>query len=384
MLQSKLFARSAAILTTSLLNYQATPFTLICRSYHLRSNLVRSTFTAATATIIMDIEKEVLRAEQRIRPYVRETPLEHSLWFSHHMGATVFFKLENLQVTGSFKFRGALNKLCSLFAAERAKGCVTSSSGNHGAAFCHALQQIPGNVKGTVFLPENISLTKLSKIQLYQDAALESSSSSSLSIQQYGTDVADTENAGRAYAEQNNLTYIPPYNDPQIIGGQGTIGVELYRQSSDNPLDAVFVAIGGGGLISGIGSYLKSVWPDVEIVGCSPANSAVMKESIDAGKILVDMESLPTLSDGTAGGLEPDTITFGICQEVVDTHILVSEEEIASALKAFMEKHHMMVEGAAAVALAGLLQKAEMYKGKRVAVIMCGSNIPLDKLKSIL
>lgn len=347
---------------------------------------------------MVDIEKEVLRAEQRIRPYVRETPLEHSPWFSRRTGATVFFKLENLQITGSFKFRGAMNKLSSLSTAERAKGCVTSSSGNHGAAFCQALQHLP-NVQGTVFLPENVSASKLSKIQMYQEA----SSSASLTIRRHGTDVADTEAAGRNFAAQNGMTYVPPYNDAQIVGGQGTVGVEIVRQIQTTtttttsvtqpsslqpePLDAVFVSIGGGGLISGVGSYLKSVWPAIEIVGCSPVHSPVMAESCRAGKIILpanDAQSLPTLSDGTAGGLEPDTITFGICRQVVDTHVLVSEREIAEALKLFMGTHHMMIEGAAGVALAGLLQKADQYKGKRVAVVICGCNISLEKLKSIL
>jgi threonine dehydratase len=177
------------------------------------------------------------------------------------------------------------------------------------------------------------------------------------------------------------LTYISPYNDPQVIGGQGTIAVELAQQLDQ--IDMVFVALGGGGLICGIAGYLKSIQPQVRIIGCSPANSQVMIESVKAGQIL-DLPSLPTLSDGTAGGVEADSITFDLCRDLVDDYETVSETEIKESLRQYMQVHHMMIEGSAAVALAGCIKQGQRLTGKNVVVILCGANISLETLKGIL
>ena len=173
----------------------------------------------------------------------------------------------------------------------------------------------------------------------------------------------------------------PPYNDADVIAGQGTVSVELAKQLSQ--IDAVFVAVGGGGLISGVGSFIRSVNPAVEIVSCQPAASAVMTESIKAGEIL-DLPSDPTLSDGTAGGIEAGSLTFDICRDVVGRYITVSEEQIAHAMREFIDSHHMLLEGAAGVAIAGLLEVASDYAGKNVVVIICGGNISRDTLKKVI
>jgi threonine dehydratase len=177
------------------------------------------------------------------------------------------------------------------------------------------------------------------------------------------------------------MTYIPPYNDPQVAGGQGTIGVELARQLGQ--IDAVFVSLGGGGLISGIAGYLKSVHPNIQIIGCSPENSQVMIQSIKAGKIL-DLPSLSTLSDGTAGGIEAGSITFALCRDLVDEYMTVTEDEIKKSLRLFMETHHMLIEGAAAVAIASYLKTCQQWIGKNVVIIICGGNISLETLKGLL
>lgn len=177
------------------------------------------------------------------------------------------------------------------------------------------------------------------------------------------------------------MVYISPYNDPLVIGGQGTIAVELARQL--NRIDTIFVALGGGGLISGIAAYLKTLSAPVRVIGCSPHNSPVMIESLKAQHI-VAMESLPTLSDGTAGGVEPDAITFALCQQLVDEYALVSEEEIKEAMRLFMETQHMLIEGAAGVALAAFLQQRGKLQGQNVVIVICGANIGLETLKTIL
>lgn len=317
---------------------------------------------------MFDIKNEVLAAEKRIRQHIKETPLDYSIALSHETKANVFLKCENLQYTGAFKVRGAINKLLSLTVAQREQGIVTASSGNHGAAVAFGLNKL--NMKGTVFVPENASPTKVDNIRNYTN-----------DLRFYGTDCMQTEIHALEYAQQHNMIYVSPYNDLQVIGGQGTIGLELMKQL--DTIDAVFVPIGGGGLISGIAGYLKSMNPNIKIIGCLPANSPVMAESIKAGH-LVEMETLPTLSDATAGGIEPGAITFDICREFVDEYVLVSEDEIKGAIVSILKTQHLLIEGASGVALAAFLKDCEKYSGKNVVVVLSGANISLETLKAVL
>jgi threonine dehydratase len=310
----------------------------------------------------------VLLAEERIRPYIRETFLEHSPYLSGPGEANVYCKLENLQHTGSFKARGALNKVLSLSGEHSGKGVVAASTGNHGAAVAFALRKLRSH--GIIFVPENAVQSKVEAIRAL-----------GAEVRTFGRDPAETEVYARKYAVENGLTYVSPYNDPQVLGGQGTIGVELERQLART--DVVFASLGGGGLISGIAGYLKSSRPGVEIIGCSPENSQVMVQSVKAGEIL-DLPSLPTLSDGTAGGVEPGAITFDLCRELVADYVVVSEDEIADALRLFVRTHHMLIEGAAAVAVASYLKIRHRFAGKNVVIVICGANIGLDMLKKVL
>jgi threonine dehydratase len=190
-----------------------------------------------------------------------------------------------------------------------------------------------------------------------------------------------TEIFARQYAGQNAMIYVSPYNDPQVVGGQGTIAVELARQLDH--VDAVFVPLGGGGIITGIASFLKTVFPSTKVVGCSPQNSCVMVESMKAGRIL-ELESLPTLSDGTAGGVEPNAITFEPCCRLIDETVLVTEEEIRETMLMFIETHHMLIEGSAAVAVKAFLKTHESWRGKNVVVVISGGNVSLKTLRGIL
>jgi threonine dehydratase len=316
----------------------------------------------------MDVLKEVLSAEERIQPHIRETILEHSPVLSERGGAQVYCKLDNLQHTGSFKARGALNKVLSLTEEQRACGVVTASTGNHGAAVAYSLGKL--NASGIVFVPE---IADPSKVEAIKRLGAE--------VRFHGQDSAEAEVFAREYADERGMAYISPYNDPQVIGGQGTLGVELARQLED--IDAVFVALGGGGLISGIAAYLKSKQPDVRMIGCSPENSQVMIQSVKAGDIL-DLPSLPTLSDGTAGGIEPGAITFELCRTLVDDYVTVSEDEIAASLLLYMDAHHMLIEGAAAVPIAAYLKTCEQYACQNVVIVICGANIGLETLRQVL
>ena len=316
----------------------------------------------------MDIAKEVIAAEIRIRPYIRKTILEYSPYYSRLTEANVHFKLENLQHTGSFKLRGAMNKMLSLSPAQRDRGVVTASTGNHGAAVAYGLGKLGG--RAIVFVPQNASHVK---IQVVERLGAE--------VHHFGGDTADTEAHAREFAEKKGLTYIPPYNDLQVIGGQGTIAIELVKKL--DKMDTVFAALGGGGLISGIAGYLKSIYPTVDIIGCSPQNSQVMIRSVDAGKIL-ELPSLPTISDGTAGGIEPGALTFDLCRELVDEYETVKEDEIKDSLKEFLQTQHMLIEGAAAVAVAAMVKRRNRLAGKNVVVIICGANISVETLRTIL
>jgi threonine dehydratase len=185
----------------------------------------------------------------------------------------------------------------------------------------------------------------------------------------------DAELAARRRAESEGLTYISPYNDLDVVAGQGTLGVELLEQEPG--LDAVFIAVGAGGLIGGAGTAIKSVNPRVKVVGVWPEASPCMLRALEAGEI-IPVEEYETLSDGTAGAIEPGSVTFPICQSVIDETVEVSEAEIAAAMRQLADKEHLMVEGAAGAALAGLVRSAKAYEGKTVAVVLCGRNIGLD------
>ncbi len=317
---------------------------------------------------MIDFKDEISLAENRIRPHIRETPLDFSLALSKRTNTNVYLKCENLQYTGAFKVRGAFNKLLSLTAAQKQAGIVTASSGNHGAAVAFGLNKL--KLPGIVFVPENASSTKVNNIRNYD-----------IPVEFYATDCMQTELYAREYAKQHNMYYVSPYNDPQVIAGQGTIALELAHQL--DKIDAILVPIGGGGLISGIAGYIKAVSPQTQVIGCLPANSPVMAESIKAGKI-IEMKTFPTLSDATAGGIEPEAITFDVCQRYVNDYILASEQEIKDAIISLIEAQHMLVEGSAGVAIAALFKNAEQFHGKNVVVILSGANISTGTLKSIL
>lgn len=316
------------------------------------------------------LREAVAAAEARVRSHVRETPLEPSPVLGELAGREVHLKMENLQHTGSFKVRGAMNKLLSLSPEERGRGVVAASSGNHGAAVAFGAKKL--GLRCRVFVPEGASPTKVRAMQRLDAEILF-----------FSHDAALAEAEARRVAEERGAVYVSPYNDPDVVAGQGTIAAEILRQSEG--VGEIFVPVGGGGMISGIAGYLKAFDPNVRVVGCQPARSAVMAHSVRAGHIL-EMESDPTLSDGTAGGVEPGAATFDLCRALVDDWTLVSEKEIADAMRLVMEAHHTMIEGAAAVGVAALLKGAGKSgsSNKNAVVVLCGANIALETLGTVL
>ncbi|MDZ7768954.1 MAG: threonine/serine dehydratase [Woeseiaceae bacterium] len=311
---------------------------------------------------------EAVLAANRIAPYVRETPLDPSPYFSEVTGANVWLKLENLQHTGSFKLRGAFNKLLTMTEEERAQGVVAASSGNHGAAVSYAAARL--GVDAIVFVPEQSSTTKVDAIRRH-----------GADVRFFGNDGLDTETHARQYAAEHGMQYLSPYNDMAVVAGQGSCGVEIARQLQQ--VDAAFIAVGGGGLISGVAAFLKSVNARLSIVSCQPAASAVMTESVRSGHIL-ELPGDATLSDGTAGGIEAGSVTFDLCRELVTEFVTVSEAEISEAMRNFIDTHHMLLEGAAGVALAGLKASERRYRDQNVVVIICGGNISRETLRTVI
>ena len=313
-----------------------------------------------------DLKESCQTAYNNIKKHIVKTPLIHSKNLSSISDTNVFLKLENFQHTGSFKLRGAMNKILNL--PDKSISVVAASSGNHGAAVAYSLRNL--KMKGLVYVPENAVSSKVKLMKKY-----------GVEIRYSGNDSLIAESSAILYAEENNLSFVSPYNDIDVISGQGTIGVEMINQMKD--LDVVFITVGGGGLISGVGGYLKSINSNIKIIGCSPENSPVMKVSLNKGKI-IEFDSLPTLSEGSAGGIERDSITYNFCEEFIDDFYLVSEEEIAENIKFFIANEKLLIEGAAAVSVAGFLKNKKLFKGMNVGIVICGGNIGNDTLKSIL
>ncbi len=289
----------------------------------------------------------IKEAHQALRPQVRVTPLEYSPLLSQHSGCEIYLKCEHLHHTGSFKFRGASNKLRLLTDEQRQQGVITASTGNHGQAM--ALAGKLAGVKATIYAPEQAAAIKLEAIRALGGE-----------VELIPGDALNAELAADSAAQQQGKIYISPYNDRQIIAGQGTCGMEMVEQQPD--LDAVFVAVGGGGLISGIATVLKKLSDKTQIIGCWPANATSMYTSLENGKIQ-EVAEQETLSDGTAGGVEPGAITFALCQQLIDQKVLVSEQEIKDAMRLIAHTDRWMIEGAAGVALAAALKLAPQWGG---------------------
>jgi threonine dehydratase len=305
------------------------------------------------------IHDRIVVADRRIRPEAVETPLELSPALSRLSGAEVHLKWESLQVTGSFKFRGALNKVRALSPGEKKRGAVTASTGNHGLA-----SSLAARLEGlelTLVLPAGVSDEKRRRLV-----------ETGTEILEIGETCEQAEAAARSLARDTGRVYISPYNDEEVIAGQGTIGVEVAARLPETA--TVLVPVGGGGLVCGIAAFLKRALPAAEVIGVEPGTSAFMTASLAAGRI-VGIEEKPTVADAVAGGLEPGSITFPLCRDVVDGIITVGEEAIREAMDLIFEAHGRMVEGAGALPLAALLSTGVRFSGRTAVLIVSGGNV---------
>jgi len=316
----------------------------------------------------LDVPKLVLEAIERCQDHLSPTPLEYSMYLSEKIEGEVWLKLDSMQRTFSFKFRGAINKALSLTEEELDKGVVAASNGNYALAIAEAMRI--RKHRATIYVAEDMEQSRLALLR-----------SHGLDLVIYGEGAWDAEKEARRVAEEEDKVYLSPYNDPIVVGGQGTCGYEISRQLPE--VDAALFACGGGGLLAGSAGWLKSHNPEVEVFGVSPENSPVMYESMRANK-MVEIETFPSLADTCVGGVDLDTITLEPCQRYVEEIVLLSEKEIAASIRILFEQHRLVSEGSGAMSVGGLIKRKERFKGKKVVAAICGRNVDLEVFKKII
>ncbi len=315
---------------------------------------------------------DVLAARQRLIGIALNTPLEPSPQLVVESGAIeVRLKLENVQPVGSFKTRGAHNKVALIAEADPDAQLVTASSGNHGIAVATAAAR--HGLRATVLVGGSISPAKLERLR-----ALESDR---ITVEIFGRDSDDAEAEARRRDSAHEATYVPPYNDADVIAGQATVGVEILDEWPE--CDAIVVPIGGGGLISGIGLWAKAVKPGVRLVGVQPSASPPMYAYLEAGST-APMPIAPTLADGVAGNIERSSITWRMCKQLVDEVVLVDEDQIADAIRWAIDVPHLLLEGSAVLGIAALRARGGALADRRVAVVVTGRNLDSAVLRSIM
>jgi len=310
--------------------------------------------------------ESIYTARARLEGVIRATPLHRSRTLSRKLGCDLYLKLENWQETGSFKVRGALNKLAGLTPEERARGVVTASAGNHGLGVAWASARL--NLPARIVLPERASQAKVDALRTY-----------SVDLVQHGEDYDEAEAFAWQLQQQEDLVFVHAFSDPQIIAGQGTVGLEIVEAWPE--VATVVVPVGGGGLISGVALAIKSVKPGARILGVQSEASPAMYRAIRAGKP-VDTPIADTVADGLAGRFVSE-LTLNLTLNYVDDVVLVSEDAIRQAVCMILDEEHMLVEGSAAVGLAALLEGQIPAEGKCV-LVLTGRNLESARLKAML
>jgi len=313
--------------------------------------------------------QKIWEARKQIQPFISSTPLIHSSPFSEKADSNVYLKLENLQKTGSFKVRGAANKILHLTEEEKRCGVATFSTGNHGLAVAYVAQKL--GIQSTICISNRVPKAKVDALK-----------KSGAQIRIIGDSQDDAEKYCYELEEKYGMTVVKPFDDHDIIAGQGTVGLEILEEVPD--LEALLVPLSGGGLLAGTALAIKSVLPSIHVIGVSMERSPVMYESIQAGNPVV-LKEQPTLADSLLGGIGLDNeYTFHIIKEYVDDFLLVSEEEIAEGMGFMMDAHRMAVEGAAAVGMAAILNNKLSKTYRKVGTIVSGCNVDVSVVSHIL
>lgn len=316
---------------------------------------------------VMVTLKEIQTAHETIRNAIDLTPCKYSGYLSRLTGAQIHLKLENLQKTGSFKIRGALNKLHTLTPAERRRGVIAASAGNHAQGVARAAQKL--GIPATILMPEPTPITKV-----------EATIFSGAEVILRGDTFDDALRVAQTLAEERGLTMIHPFDDPAVIAGQGTIGLEMFQQLPG--LAAVVVPVGGGGLVSGIAVALKTLRPSLRVIGVEAEQAASAVLSRQAGKV-VELGGIKTIADGIAVKRIGD-LTFDLIERYVDELVTVSDDDIAAAILIYMERIRVVVEGAGAASLAALVSRKVKLNGVRTGVVVSGGNIDVQVVAKII
>lgn len=305
---------------------------------------------------------DVLAAEQRIRPHIHRTPVLTSKYFDTLSGARLFFKCENLQKTGAFKARGAVNAVFSLSDTQAAKGVATHSSGNHGQALCYAAAR--RGIAATVVMPHTAPAAKKAAVHAYGGTIIECAPT-----------MASREATLKRELVTTGADLVHPYNDARVIAGQGTCAKELIEDCG--PLDAVIAPIGGGGLISGTCLTIATIAPEVSVYGTEPAEADDALRSLKAGHIITE-DAPETIADGLKASLKELTWYF-VSRHVADI-FTATEDEIVEAMRLVWERMKIVIEPSSAVTVAAVLKNRPAFAGARIGVILSGGNVDLDRL----
>ena len=319
---------------------------------------------AAPAVALHDI----FLAARRIAPHIRSTPLERSAALSEELGCAVWLKLECQQRTGSFKLRGALNRLLALPVEARARGVLTCSAGNHGLGMAEAARLT--GIPATIVVPENASPAKIAGLRRTGVALLI-----------VGADYDAAEALAPQIAEERGLAFVSPYDDPLVIAGAGTVALEIMRDLPE--VGTILVPVGGGGLASGVGIAAKGINPRVRVLGAQSEASPALSAALAAGR-LVPVANGATLADGLAGNIAAGSITFPLVRDHLDEVATVPEAAIGAAMLTFLDRHHLVVEGAGAVGLAWLQHQPPRGLPEPIVLIVSGGNVATGVLATLL
>ncbi len=314
--------------------------------------------------------KNVKEAQKVVAKVIETTLLTRSPFLSDFIGGNVFLKLENQQITGSFKLRGVYNKPLHLTPDELSHGVVTASAGNHGQAVAYTAKQL--GFPATVVLPVGTPKIKIEGVKRY-----------GVKVIMFGSFFDEAEEKARTLAEANGCVFVSAYNDELVVAGHGTVGLEIVEALPT--VEAILVPVGGGGLIAGVATAVKALKPKVRIFGVETELSPVMLYSLHAGRI-VDFVNphLDTIAEGLFGGLEKDAITFDIVRQQVDEVLAVKEKTLRRAVRLLWEKDHQRVEGSGAAGVALMLERKEVFEGKTLVVLISGGNIDDALFNSII
>src|SRR5688572_28742314 len=312
---------------------------------------------------------EFAAAARRLKKVVKRTPLTYNYNLSRKYKCNVYLKREDLQVVRSYKLRGAYNMMSSLPAEKLKNGVVCASAGNHAQGFAYSCRKL--NVNGIVFMPIITPNQKINQTKMFGEEFIE--------VRLVGDTFDDCAIAAKKFTEDNEMVFIPPFDDFRIIEGQGTVAVEILEEQSD--IDYLFVPVGGGGLSAGVGSYLKTYSPKTKIIGLEPEGSPSMSEALKAGEP-VTLGDIDRFVDGAAVKRVGD-ITFSVCKDVLDEMHLVPEGKVCSTILKLYNEDAIVVEPAGALSIAALDDYADVIKGKTIVCIVSGSNNDIDRMQEI-